>query len=70
MQAPRCTPSLKVLFFFPLHVGNERLSFRQAMLTVQVSVFLHTGVIIDAAVLMERGECPWSVCPLSVMLLC
>lgn len=32
--------------------------------------FLLTGVIIDAAVLMERGECPWSVCPLSVMLLC
>lgn len=33
-------------------------------------VFLLTGVIIDAAALMERGECPWSVCPLSVMLLC
>lgn len=31
---------------------------------------LLSAAIIDAAVLMEWGECPWSVCPLSVTLLC
>lgn len=66
------SPSLKAPFFSP-HFCNERLSFRRAMLTVQVTVFfpsLLSAAIIDAAVLMEWGECPWSVCPLSGMLLC
>lgn len=42
------------------------------VLTVQVTLppLLLAVVIIDASALMEWEECPWSVCPLSAMMLC
>lgn len=57
-------------FFFYILVMSACASARRCWLCRWGFFFLLTGVIIDAAVLMERGECPWSVCPLSVMLLC
>lgn len=75
IQEPHCTPlewqSLKVFFYIYIFVLSACASAGRCWLCRWGFLpLLLTGVVVDAVVLMEWVECPWSVCPLSAMMLC